>query len=329
MKRNYFIFSNGQIKRKDNTFIFIKEDSEKKTIPVETVNDIYSFSEMNYNSKFFNFLSQQGIILHQFNYYGFYSGSFYPRDRLISGNLLVNQVKVYLNSSRRLRFAKKFIESGVFQIIWNLRYIQKTIPIEKEIQKIEELKNQIDRAESVNGVMVIEAQIRKLYYDLWNIFFDWDEPFMKRTKRPPQNSLNALISFGNSMMYTAVLSEIYRTQLNPTISYLHEPGVRRYSLSLDIAEIFKPLIVDKLIFKLINKKMLSITNFDRKLNFCYLDEKGRKIFVREWDKRLKTTIKHRQLHRHVSYKRLIRLELYKIIKDLLNEKEYKPFHVWW
>lgn len=161
------------------------------------------------------------------------------------------------------------------------------------------------------------------------MLLDWDEPFEKRSKRPPQNSLNALISFGNSLLYTVILAEIYQTQLNPTISYLHEPGVRRYSLSLDIAEIFKPFFVDKLIFRLIRKKMIKLNDFDRELKFCYLAKDGRKLFLKEWDTMLNRTVKHRQLNRSVSYRRLIRLELYKLIKYLTGEKDYKPFHVWW
>lgn len=70
---------------------------------------------------------------------------------------------------------------------------------------------------------------------------------------PPDNMINSLISFVNTLIYTKVLSEIYHTQLNPTISYLHEPGVRRFSLSLDIAEVFKPLIGDRLIFTVKSK----------------------------------------------------------------------------
>jgi len=73
----------------------------------------------------------------------------------------------------------------------------------------------------------------------------------KREKHPPTNPLNALISFANSLVYTTVLSEIYHTQLNPCVSFLHQPGERRYSLALDIAEIFKPLIGDPIIFNLI------------------------------------------------------------------------------
>lgn len=332
MKRPYYILNDGRLSRKDNTIFFEKtgnkdEEPTRKPIPVETVESLYCFGQNDYNASFFNFLSEHGIILHQFNYYGFYSGSFYPREKLVAGELLVNQVKAYLDKEDRLNIAVKTIESSVFHILQNLKEHPENVT--RQIQKIEQLKTLIETVKGVNELMAVEAQIRKIYYESWNYLLNWEEPFDKRTKRPPENSLNALISFGNSLLYTTTLGEIYQTQLNPTVSYLHEPGVRRYSLSLDISEIFKPFLVDKLIFRLINLKMIKIDDFDRDLNFCYLNERGRKVFLKEWDERLRTTIKHRQLNRSVSYKQLIRLELYKLVKHLLKEKEFKPLHVWW
>ena len=55
--------------------------------------------------------------------------------------------------------------------------------------------------------------------------------FDQRVRNPPDNAVNALISFGNSLVYTTCLTEIYRTQLSPLISFLHEPGNRRFSLA--------------------------------------------------------------------------------------------------
>jgi len=332
MKRPYYILNDGRLSRKDNTIFFDKAETEnepamRKPIPVETVEALYCFGQNDYNSSFFNFLSENGIVLHQFNYYGFYTGSFYPREKLVAGELLVNQVKAYADPDERLKIAKMIIESAFFHILLNLR--EHPEHIGGAIDKIEQLKIGIETAPDVNHLMAIEAQGRKIYYEAWDFIVNWEEPFDKRSRRPPENSLNALISFGNSLLYTATLGEIYHTQLNPTVSYLHEPGVRRYSLSLDISEIFKPFLVDKLIFRLINLKMIKPDDFDRDLNYCYLNEKGRKVFLKEWDERLRTTIKHRQLNRSVSYKQLIRLELYKLIKHLLKEKEYKPLHVWW
>lgn len=77
--------------------------------------------------------------------------------------------------------------------------------------------------------------------------------------------LNSLILFGNSLLYATILTEIYHTQLTPTVSYLHEPGERRYSLSLDISGVFKPVIVDRVIFNLVNNRTIKPEHFDKKL----------------------------------------------------------------
>jgi CRISPR-associated protein Cas1 len=146
---------------------------------------------------------------------------------------------------------------------------------------------------------------------------------------PPANRMNTLISFGNSLMYTTTLSEIYNTQLNPTISFLHEPFERRFSLALDVSEIFKPIIIDRIILKLVNKNMLDDGCFRGEIGDMLLSEKGKKLFLTEYNEKLSTTIKHRGLEQNVSFKRLIRLELYKLVKHCLDEKEYKPLIMWW
>ena len=141
--------------------------------------------------------------------------------------------------------------------------------------------------------------------------------------------INSLISFINSLFYTTTVSEIYHTQLSPLISYLHEPGERRFSLSLDVSEVFKPLIVDRLIFSLLNKNQIKEDDFEKELNYLYLKDKAKRLILEEYDNRLKKTIRHKVLNKDVSYRYLIRLELYKLVKHLLGEKDYEGFKIWW
>jgi CRISPR-associated protein Cas1 len=110
---------------------------------------------------------------------------------------------------------------------------------------------------------------------------------------------------------------------------LHEPGARRFSLALDIAEIFKPILCDRLIFKLVNNGEIRPEHFEEGLNFCYLKEKGRRVVTEAWDARLKDTIGHRGLGRNVSYRRLVRLECYGLARHLLAMSSYEPFKIWW
>ena len=364
MKRNYYIFSSGKLIRKDNTLYFepgeaaepeeieltedeIYVDDEsleqieneeteepkklpRKPIPVEDIEAIYCFSELRFNTRFLNFLAQKEITLHLFNYYGYYTGSFYPREPYVSGKLLVKQVHAYEDAEKRVAIARRFVEGSADNIRKNLQYYNaRDKDLSFFIEKTDELLAKIENTTDVQELMGIEGNIRSNYYTSWNLIINEEINFTKRQKHPPVNPINALISFGNSLVYTTVLSEIYKTQLNPLISYLHEPGERRFSLSLDIAEIFKPLLTDRIIFSLLNKNQIQEKHFSKEMNSCYLSDEGRKIYLREYDEKLKTTIHHRQLKKSVSYRHLIRLECYKLIKHLLGEKEYKPFKIWW
>ena len=144
--------------------------------------------------------------------------------------------------------------------------------------------------EGINGVsdipelMGIEGRSRDAYYGAWPAILGDGPgaafPFGTRERRPPSNELNALISFGNAMCYTAALKQIYRTALDPTISYLHEPGDRRFSLALDLAEIFKPLLVDRAIFRLIKTGEITPRHFEPRLGGTYLTERGAQDFCR-------------------------------------------------
>jgi CRISP-associated protein Cas1 len=329
MKQALYLFSNSTVKRKDNT-LMIEIDGKKVYRPVEAVSDIFLFGEHTLNTKLLNFLGQMKIPVHIFNYYGFYSGSFSPREQYLAGHVTINQARHYLDTEKRMIIAYEILNAAASNILTNLTYYKnRGRDIETKIEQVKELKTSLKKADSISYIMGIEGNIRELYYSVFAEIVQNKAELEKRVKRPPDNFLNTLISFGNSLVYTTVLSEIYRTQLDPTLSFLHEPGYRRYSLALDIAEIFKPIIMDRMIFSMVNKNELGPKDTEKSVNYCYLKDVGRKKFLRKYDERLKTTVMHKKLKRHVSYKRLIRLECYKIVKHILGEVQYSGFKMWW
>jgi CRISPR-associated protein Cas1 len=330
MKRTLYIFSDGEIKRKGNTIYF--ESSEgKKYVPIENTQEILIFGEVSLNKRLLEFLNENEIVVHFFNYYGFYIGSFYPREHLNSGYMILKQAEHYLDTTKRLKLAKKFVWGAVKNIIKVLEYyIARGKPLQEIVERIANLEPSISIANSIENLMAIEGNIRDHYYDSFNIIIENENfAFEGRTRKPPKNMINALISFSNSLVYVVCLSEIYHTHLDPRIGFLHSTNLRRFTLNLDVAEIFKPIIGDRLIFSVINKGIIKPSHFEEKLNGIVLNEKGKQLFVQEFDERLKTTIKHRKLGRHVSYRELIRLELYKLQKHLIGEEEYTPFVAWW
>lgn len=334
MKKSFYLFNPGRLSRKDNTLCFqpVDEDGNElqpRYLPIETVDNLYCFGSLDANSALYNFLGKNQVAVHFFDYYEHYTGSFMPKEYLLAGKMQVEQTRHYLSEKKRQVIARKFVEGASFNISKNLAYYSnRGKDVSLSIARIDSYHTLIGQTLKVNELMGIEGNIRQAYYDSFDVIIN-DFEMGGRSKQPPKNEINALISFGNMLCYTVCLDQIYHTQLNPTISFLHEPGARRFSLALDLAEIFKPLLVDRTIFSMLNKKQIQASDFRQELNRCVLKEGARKMFVKTFEERLKETFKHRSLGRNVSYKHLVKLECYKLQKHLLEIEDYKPFRMMW
>ncbi|RCW32759.1 type I-B CRISPR-associated endonuclease Cas1b [Marinilabilia salmonicolor] len=334
MKKTYYLFNPGRLSRKDNTLKFVAFDEDgyeqkPRYLPIENVDELYAFGALDANSALYNFLGQQQVPVHFFDYYENYTGSFMPKDALLSGKALMAQARVYDNKTKRIELARLILEGAAHNMIKNLKYYDKRgkdlLPV---IERIEVYRNQFEHVKAIDELMGLEGNIRRTYYEGFELIVN-DFSMSGRSMRPPQNEVNALISFGNMMCYSQCLRAIHQTQLNPVISFLHTPGERRFSLSLDLAEVFKPLLVDRVVFKVLNKKIIGLKDFDKSLNLVVLKNGGKKAFVKAFEDRLSETIQHRTLNRSVSYKHLIKLECYKLVKHILEIEKYKPFKMWW
>jgi len=328
MARTLYLFSSGRLERKDNTLHWVS-DRGKKYIPITAISDIKVFGEIELNKRLLEFLDKNDIPVHFFNYYGYYIGTFYPRNSMNSGLITIKQTEHYIDIEKRLYLAKSFVVGSFLNILKNLKYYQRRHEekLSFTIEYIEEKLKEVGSKKDISSLMQLEGDARKTYYESFNLIIEGFH-FEKRTKNPPKNPLNAMISFGNALLYTTVLSEIYRTHLDPRIGYLHETNQRSFTLNLDIAEVFKPVIVDRVIFQLINKKQIQEKHFEQGIDFVHLNEKGREIFVQTFEEKLKTTIKYKNVG-NVSYRRLIRMECYKLYKHFLEEDVYRPFVSEW
>jgi CRISPR-associated protein Cas1 len=330
MAKNHtqYIFSMGELKRKDNSIDFYNSKGHNY-IPIEDLKELYCLAEVSLNSKFLDFISKAGINVHFFNYHGNYSGSFYPKEQLISGDLTIAQALAH--ADRRLEIAKAIvlgIGENIREVLYHYyRHGKKELKpfldwLKDDLEKL--LKEDID----IKQILWIEGQIWAKFYDSFKYFLPEDFIMNKRVKRPPDNPINALISFGNTLLYTKTISAIYQTHLNQSISFLHSPREGRFSLSLDLSEVFKPIIVFKTIFDLVNKKKLVVSkHFEKKVNYALLNQEGKMIFIEAFENRINETFMHPVLKRKTSYKSAIKLDGYKLIKFLLEEKEFVPFRL--
>ncbi len=355
MKNNIYIFSNSILSRKNDSITletipdtdaihevdFYEDESEgvllpapktnsegtTRHIPAESVEAIYTFGEVRFNTQFFKCMSYYEIPVHIFNYYGNYVGSFLPPSTNGSGEIQILQYAAYLNSVKRLSIAKSIIEVAIKNILTNLKgYTYSGIDLDETINSISAALEQVRFANSIKELMGFEGTARNLYYSCWQNIFKQQMDFKNRIKHPPVDIVNSLISFGNSLLYAVCLSEIYRTRLNPFIGFIHETGDNKHPLVYDISEIFKPVIVDKVIFRVINLSIIQQDDFTQTQKGIRLKENARKKFVEEFENRLSSIVHHKRINRRLSFRSLIRMECFNLINYLTGKlKSYDPY----
>lgn len=321
-----YIMSQGELTRKDNSLCF-RKNGKNVYIPIENTKEIYCLNEVSINTKLLDFLSLNHVVVHFFNYYEGYSGSYYPRDQYCSGKLLIKQVNTFQN--KRMKVARAIVHGigeNIYEVLYHY-YKHDKKEVKDTIDWIRKpFHEQVEAAGNIQELMSVEGEVWARFYSNFKFFLPEDFIMNKRVKRPPDNPINALISFGNTLLYTKTVSAIYRTHLDQRISFLHEPAEGRFSLSLDMCEVFKPIIVYRTIFDLVNNKRLQVEkHFDKKVNYCLLNEDGRKIFVEAFEQRMESVFYHERLKRKVSYRTAIKLDCYKLIKFILEDKEFVPF----
>jgi len=299
-------------------------------IPIESVESLFCFGETVFTMPVLRFLGRANVPLHIFDYYGNYSSTFYPRDEMLSGLCIVEQVRHFLDPELRLALAREIVHTSLCNIDTTLAYYEhRGIEVTHDRMEIQLMRDDVTEATGLRRVMGCEGYARRKYFNTWKRIL-YPVPFDGRRSRPSMDPVNALLSFCNALLYAVTTSELYRAGLNPMISYLHEPAARRFSLSLDIADIFKPVISDRLVFGLFNTGVLNIENhFEQRDGACCLNEKGRILAVKKFDEKMKTTIEHRDLHRSVSYRQLVQVSCAQLATMFNAGQRFKGFHSWW
>lgn len=245
----------------------------------------------------------------------------------MSGKLLIKQVEAFQNN--RMKIAKAIVKGigiNIYEVLYHY-YKHNKKEVKDTIDWIK--KDFYIKAEHVNDtkqLMSLEGELWMRFYNDFQYFLPEDFIMNKRVKRPPDNPMNAMVSFGNTLLYTKTISAIYRTHLDQRISFLHEPSEGRFSLSLDLSEVFKPVIVYRTIFDLVNNRKIQVEkHFDKKVNYCLLNDDGRKTFIEAFEGRMESVFQHPVLKRKVTYRTALKLDCYKLIKEIMEKKEFVPF----
>jgi len=318
MSKPYYIIGNLVVLRKKNT-IYVMSKSEKKPLPVEGIKSLFCIGSVTVKAGALKMLLRRGIPVHFFGHHGDYIGSALPLNKHTSGTALIKQVEHYTNKEKRLEIAHEIVRGIRKTIRWTLRKLGD--------QRYKEIEPSI-KAESIYELLGYESNAWNMLYDsLSRKLEEKGILFIGRSKRPPTDRINAIISYTNSILYATALSEIMHTPLDPRIGFLHETYEKRFALSLDIADLFKPLITPRVVVRAVNRGLKD--EWFHKDVGIFLTTTGKRAITAEIEKILTTTVKHPTLRRNISIRYAMRLEAYKLLKHIIGDKKYKAFSPWW
>ena len=324
--RTYFLINNGRLRRQDNNLYFDKYDEDdnilsSKPLPIRAIDEIYLLGRIDIDSYSMAFIAHNNILLHFFSPYQAFRGNFFPNTSNSvnkSGFVLLQQLRAFDDEVHRLYIAKQITKGHFINGANNCKRYKVEFDIEPYLDSLAEAK-------SIDEVMASEGAFQKNYYQTWNKIIKNQRSFkfIKRSKRPPIDKINTLISYVNTRIYNIVLSEIYKTELDPRIGFLHEPNYRALSLHLDIAEIFKPVIGDNIIFVLLNKNEITAKDFKT--------DAGRIRFSNDGIKKIESKIIKKMTEQitigeqRLTWRQVIRREVNHIKRNIVETSEYEPF----
>lgn len=328
-KPNHHIFADGELSRNEGTLRIDTLAGETEYLPVESIDSLYLHGQIDFNTRALGLLNEHGVPAHVFGWKDYYKGSYLPKRGQVSGNTVVEQVRAY-DDNRRLSIAQQIIQSSIHNMRSNIRYYDgRRGDFGNTVADLADEKERVASVDTINELRAVEGNARKAYYRCFDRILRDPFELTKREYNPPTNEANAIVSFLNGMTYTTCVSAIRKTALDPTVGFVHEPGERRFTLSLDIADIFKPILADRLIFRLVNRQQITTDDFESELDGCLLTENGRMTVLEEFEKLLDETVAHPRLERNVSYKTLVRTDVLSLKKHILTGEEYHATERWW
>lgn len=319
-----------EINRWENTIEIVMFNDNKKAIPINIIDSIYILTDLKISTKILELLNKYWITIYFHNYYWWLIWSFFPKENKSSGSIIIKQSDLFMKQS--LLLSKKLMSSSFYNMLKVLdRYKERTD--EKNILYLKEIYKNLDfyKINTIEDLMWYEWTFRRIYYEEFSkCILNKNIKFDERNRQPPKDLVNFLISLLNSSLYNLTNDTIIKSQLSPFISFYHSINYKRYSLCLDISEIFKPILVDRCILNLINNNIVNENDFffdNEKLEWIISKDIIKKVFT-YYKKWLEETVKVKKLDRNYSYSYLITLECYKIIKYILEWEDFEFYRLY-
>jgi CRISPR-associated endonuclease Cas1 len=228
-----------------------------------------------------------------------------------------------------LAMAANLVEAKILncrRVLQRLAANREDASVENYLNSLGHLAGQCSRAESLDVLRGYEGTSAGKYFEAYGRFFPETAPFERRSRRPPHNAPNAILSYTYTLLAAEAEAELHAIGLDPAIGFLHEPADRRASLALDLIEPFRAPVADAMALDLLSHGTLHPGKHFRSHDAgIYLNTEGKKRFFVAYERRMEREFTSEQHGRRSSLRREIQEQAICIKHALLDGTPFLPF----
>ena len=326
------------IKKTGQRLLVVKENDVLRDIPLIHLGQVVISGNVNLTTPAMQTLLHEGIPVVFLSAYGRYHGALTPQ---VSRNSLLRtaQHRVAINETRCLALSKAFVHGKLVNMRTMLQRRKwqspdsadaALEPLIANIKSIQAMEKRIHMAKELPELLGIEGNASAAYFSAFNFMlkskmgFD----FQRRSRRPPADATNALLSFAYSLLTADLISAIQTVGLDPYIGFFHQLKYGKPCLALDLMEEFRPILADSVVITLINNRRIKPTDFTQSHGGWYLKDNSRKVFYAAYETRKNETITHPVFKYKLTFRRAMELQVRLLAKYLTGEIEaYTPLTI--
>lgn len=328
---NIYVYEQGSvITIKENRLIITKVSKKIETIPIELIDGVMIFGNIQVSTQSIHKLLSKGINITYLSKRGYNFG------RLENINKVnIERQRLQFRQSKdifySLEISKEFIKGKIKNQRTVLLRANKYLQNEEIKENIKIMKRyivKIEYVEDIESLMGMEGFCAKIYFDSVNYILNEEYRFKKRSKRPPKDPFNSIISFGYALLYNEVFNIIGSKGLSPYVGFLHKDRNKHAALCSDIMEEFRPILVDTLAIYLLNNDKITKEDFifNIKNNSVLLNKDGASKIVKEFEKRILQKVSYvKEVNYKMNFREIIEYQILLLIKSMIenNPKIYK------
>lgn len=301
----------------DGGRIVVTTTDKQETVssfPVEKVRTVNVFGNISVSTPFLASCGKTGVSVNYFSSYGKYLGSFVPEQNTIAE---IRRRQASLGNEEALGIARAIVGAKIRN--------SRTLLARKKVRPPERLKDleaNAHSADNMNQLRGIEGEAAALYFGSLDECLIEGWTFEKRTRRPPQDHINSLLSLTYAMMQNEVMSALRQYNLDPFIGIMHTDRHGRPALALDLMEEFRPIFCDAFAIRLVNQRILDHDDFTAENR---LKEHALKKYLSQFDGYMKETFMHPKFRYTVTRRRAVVMQAILLRKAIVGEmKRYHP-----